>query len=331
MQINNAIVHKIEKVVQSPSVLELRPTTLVINNELNDLLDHLIDLYNNKTGRGYGKFDTDVVSYPFSGLLDDFNNQTTDFISFTHLAMNNLQSRIDGQGFATGGYILFIEYDHNARKIMLVVSLKDREGFVFDANLNLDNQHHIDLEHLHEMARVDVTKWKTPNSERYLSFAKKRQNSDKSFSKYFRDFIGCDEFEEEMQLTKNVVNAIKQYANFGPVSDERKAHITQITHDYMHELNKTNGTFKIQDLATRLDQDIPQRFSTFVSSCDIEISDGFKPNRSAFIGLKRKTVKQGTVSVSFNVSDFGNTVNYQEGDDFIRVSLSQDKINELIN
>ncbi|QAB14431.1 nucleoid-associated protein [Hydrogenovibrio thermophilus] len=331
MQINHAIVHKLQKELHQESNVLPRQTPLEVNENLEQLVGYIITLYNEKTGRGYGKFYSDNVSYPFSKLLSDFQSEEvdTDFIAFTFSAMDLLKSRIDGEGLATGGYILFIEYEHRQSKIVLVVSLKDKDGFIFDDNLDLDNQPHIDLEHLHEMARIDTTKWHLGNEGRYLSFAKKRQNADRSFSRYFREFIGCDEFEEENQLTQEVVSACKAYAKFGPLSEERKLEILEITHNYMEEIYKSNGVFKVHDLATRLDPETPDRFTSYMYAQEIELSDGFKPNKSAYRGLKRRTIRDGTIALSFNASDLGKSVTHTEGEEFIRVKLSPEKIKEL--
>jgi nucleoid-associated protein len=313
MKIKNAIVHLLEKEKNSATTLKLRSDELDCTSpELEKLMQQVIKLYNEKTGRGYGVFHADTNSYPLSNLLSNHLNQGVTFIYFTHNAMHNLKSRIDTKHFATGGYVLFIKYEHNSNEALAIISLKHKPGFTFNDDLELAGQQHIDLEHLHEMARIDITKW-TANEERYLSFAKRRQGNNE-FSEYFREFIGCDEFSDEKTMTKTLIEAVKKFSQRDGIDEAKGQLIRQVVHDYCDEKAKSNEAISILRLSTLLNEDDPEEFTRFVNESDITLSDGFRPDKSIYKHLQRIQLKSKSITLSFDADMLDDSVIYNKND-----------------
>ncbi len=313
MQIKNAIVHLLEKQQQSAATLTLREDELDCTSpELEKLMQQVIKLYNEKTGRGYGSFHADTTSYPLSNLLNNHLNQGITFIYFTHNAMHNLKSRIDTKHFATGGYVLFIKYEHNGSEALAIISLKHKPGFTFDDDLELTGQKHIDLDHLHEMARIDITKWKA-DQDRYLSFAKRRQGNNE-FSEYFRSFVGCDEFSDEKTMTKTLIEAVKKFSQRDGIDEAKSQLIRQVVHDYCDEKAKSNEAISLLRLSTLLNEDDPEEFTRFVNEADILLSDGFRPDKAIYKHLQRIQLKSKAITLSFDADMLDDSVIYNEND-----------------
>jgi nucleoid-associated protein YejK len=92
MELTRAVVHYLNKTrdveeKNIPSTLRLRQALLPINDKLTNLIRTLRQLYNNKSGHGYGVFHENQDAYPFSARLAGHGSVNWDFLDFTHRAM----------------------------------------------------------------------------------------------------------------------------------------------------------------------------------------------------------------------------------------------------
>lgn len=316
MQVKQAVVHFLDKGREAdegkiPSVLRLRQALLPVNDRLTSLVMTLRQLYNNKTGYGYGVFHHDVNLYPFSTELAGYGNSGWDFLQFSHRAMACLKKRIDDVMLATGGYLLFVSYhDEQDNRYLIVASLKNRPGFIFNDDLELTDQEHVDLDHLHEMARIDLTAWRAGGA-RYLSFAKRRSSGDE-FTRYFRDFIGCDEFTESRALTRNLLMAVHAYGNGAPFDEKRRQR--QAVFDYCEEKRSANERIDLCALSARLSEETPEAFVQFLNENNqLAVGDDFKPDKNVYRSLRRFKGEDKRLSIAFDADQLGGRVVY-DGD-----------------
>lgn len=313
MEVKQAAVHYLSKTRDPdgpaiPSVLTLRPTLLPVTEKLTNLVSTLRQLYNNKAGHGYGIFHENQDIYPFSRFLVDHGKHDWDFLGFTHRAMHLLKAKIDDVLFATGGYMMFVSYvDEQNNSFLIVASLKNRPGFVFNENLDLTDQEHVDLDHLHEMARINMTSWRVGGS-RYLSFAKRRSSGD-DFTKYFREFIGCDEFTESRELTKSLLVAVQAYtANAEP---EVRQRARQAVFDYCDEKRNAKETVSLRALSARLSDDVPEAFLQFLNeNVEYGVGDDFEPDRNVYRALRRFKGGDKRLNIAFDADQLGGRVVY---------------------
>ncbi|KAB0686524.1 nucleoid-associated protein [Burkholderia territorii] len=312
MELHRAVVHvlnkqRLEDGTSPPATITLRPAVLPAGDQLTSLVSRLRTLYNSKTGRGYGTFNPDQVAYPLSALMADYANPGWDFLGFTHGAMQVLKQRIDQAALATGGYIFFAHYVEGEDAFMLIASLKNRPGLVFNDQLELANQQHIDLDHLHEMARVNLTGW-SAGVDRYLSFAKRRSSTD-DFTRYFREFIGCNEFTQSKALTRGLLEALQLYVSQDDVTPEERQRRRQIVYDYCEEKRVAGERISLQALSGRLSDDAPQAFLDFVNQqADLAVADDFEPDPSVYRTLRRISGGDKGIRVSFDADLIGKRV-----------------------
>ncbi|MFM0192387.1 nucleoid-associated protein [Paraburkholderia strydomiana] len=314
MELHRAVVHVLDKQrladgTSPPATIRLRAADLPAGEQLNALVARLRTLYNSKTGRGYGIFSPDQVGYPLSSFMVGYAQAGWDFIAFTHNAMQLLKQRIDQAALATGGYIFFAHYTEGGEDFMLIASLKNRPGLVFNELLELANQQHIDLDQLHEMARVNLSGW-TSGAERYLSFAKRRSSND-DFTRYFREFIGCDEFTQSKALTRGLLEALALYNERPEVTAESRSRHRQIVFEYCEEKRATGERISIRALSGRLSDDAPEAFLDFVNQqADLAVADDFEPDASVYRTLRRISGGDKGIRVSFDADLINKRVIY---------------------
>lgn len=308
MIINSAIVHRLEKEKHGQPLLDLRDEALPIDENLTFLISSIRKLYSEKTGRGYGVFDADTVNYPFSTLLTDHCEGIKNFVDFTHMAMTTLESKIQSVQLATGGYVLFVSYNEGDRQYLIVASIKHRPGLAFDNDLNLTGSMHIDQERLHEMSRVDISEWKNGGT-RYLSFAKRKLGTD-DFSKYFRDFIGCDDFSSSTEMNTLVLNAVKAFGVERGLDQSSQRQLRAVVYNYFEEKSVAKEQVSLTMLSQRINETEPEAFLTFINERHEEfpISDGFDPVKSVYKRLKTFVMSDKSLKIQFDQDDFGTRI-----------------------
>lgn len=332
MEICNAIVHLIEKERHQAPSLKLREEPLPLDNKLADLITSLRKLYNEKTARGYGVFHEDITNYPFSAKVDSYYNDGLDFLSISHIAMSILAAKVANVQLATGGYILLANYKENSQDYMIVASIKQRPGLAFDNNLNLTGAEHIDLDHLHEMARINVTSWLN-GGDRYLSFAKHRGGDD-GFSAYFREFIGCAEFSSSTEMNRMTLRAIKDFGDSRDIDADARRNLNARVYSYFEESRTSGKTISLETLSRRIDEDQPEAFLSFINnnSDEYPIGDGFDPVRSIYKKLKTLVMNDGSVTIRFDQEDFGTRVLLDREDNSLLIrNIKEEFIEQLLD
>lgn len=320
MEFRQAIVHYIHKARDQeerniPSVLTLRPAVLPLNERVVKLSSTLVQLYNKGGTRAYGTFHEDEEAYPLSRLVRNYADAHWNFVDVTHTAMRLLKRSIDEAALATGGYMFFARYEHEQNQWMVIASLKNKPGFAFNGDLDLSDQEHLDLDRLHEMARINLTAW-TEGGERYLSFLKRRQGND-DFTNYFRNFVGCSEFTQSKVLTGNLLEALRAHWDAQNLSAEDKQRQREIAYRYLEDKRVANEGVDVAGLSRRLSDDTPDAFSEFVVQNDdrFPITLGFEPDRNIYKRLHRIAGSDGRVNISFDADLLGQRVLYDPAND----------------
>ncbi|MGV0129539.1 nucleoid-associated protein [Burkholderia gladioli] len=315
LNLHQAVVHYLNKSRDEDgkgagATLQLRDQPLAVSDQLAQLVTTLKKLYNGNTGRGYGSFSNDEVTYPLSKLLNGHGTREWSFLDFTRESMNILRQRIDQSPLATGGYIFFANYSEAAETYMLIASLKNQPGLVFDERLELANQQHIDLSKLHEMARINLSSWRR-KADKYVSFAKKRSSQD-DFTKYFREFIGCDEFTESKALTRSLLEALRDYNALDGVTPDERARRRQVVFDYCDEKRVAGERVSLRALSARLSDDEADAFLNFINQReDLAVADDFEPDRSVYKGLRRIRGSDKHLTINFDADQLDTRIIYE--------------------
>ncbi|OHX36949.1 hypothetical protein BJL95_19835 [Methylomonas sp. LWB] len=314
MIIQEAIVHRFDKDRHKPSVAKMRDEVLPNEDNLQNLVGGIRDVFNRTMTRGYGAFKSEDVAYPFSDLLDKYLKDQQGLGVYTLGLKTCYQKAIDGASLATGGYLFFARYQENGQDFMFVVSLKLKAGTgIDDTTLTINKTVNFDIDHLHEAARINLTAWKAGN-DRYVTFIKKRRSGEdsKSATDYFRDFLGVTELTESAEQTKLLLQVVRDYCEEKQFEVDKAREIRQRVHAYCVECTKEKKGISLDALSMRLDDQQPASFSEFVTSKDYPLGDGFEPNSRIYRGLRRHRIKDSKLTLDFEESILGSRVIYDD-------------------
>lgn len=309
MQIIEAIVHRIDKSRHQNSKLTLAPACLLIEPILTEAVEKARKTYGTTASRAFGTFEANARLFPFSGLLSDHLAGKLDMLQFSGQAMTMLVREMDKQALATGGYALFVNYEEHAKTYFMVVLLKLRGGVGIDQKtLTLSQNFSLDVDHLHEAARINVANWRAADGN-YISFVKKGR-SDADFTDYFRNFLGCAEFVESKEQTSLLIQAIRDYCVATNLDADEAKKVKEKAFNYFSEQARDGKGVSLAALSMRFDDQNPTAFKEYIEHSAIEIGDGFEPHKATFKRLMRIGGKDADITINFDIGLIGNRVRY---------------------
>jgi nucleoid-associated protein len=288
----------------------LRRDVLPKDGVLKSLVEKSRDAYNANPNRAVGIFQTNQIVYPFSNLLDSYLNEVENLIDFSHKAMGLLENHMNGEPFATGGYAIFIDYEDDAHKrFFMVVILKLKGGVgISEIELALSENWNLDVDHLHEAARINIENWHAGKGN-YISFAR-TTSTNRTFTQYFREFIGCTQFIESKAQTALLVKAIGTYCKDAGLDADAAKSLKAKAFEYFEEQKKEKKPINLSAISTRFDGENPKAFTDYLAKNEIEIGDGFDADKGSYKHLKRIGGKDTEMSISFDRALLGNAVRY---------------------
>lgn len=319
MQIKEAIVHRINKDRHQNGKLTLAPACLQVDQILTDAVEKARKTYGTTASRAFGTFEANVRLFPFSGLLSDHLVGKLDMLQFSSQAMTMLVREMDKQALATGGYALFVSYEEQAKIYFMVVLLKLRGGVGIDQKtLTLSQNFSLDVDNLHEAARINVANWHAADGN-YISFVKKGK-SDADFTDYFRSFLGCAEFVESKEQTGLLIQAIRDYCVAEKMDAEEAKKLKEKAFNYFSEQARDGKGVSLVALSMRFNDQKPKAFKEYIEQNAVEIGDGFEPHKTTFKRLMRIGGKDADININFDIGLIGNRVRYDKITKELRIS-----------
>ncbi|MCX4163577.1 MULTISPECIES: nucleoid-associated protein [Paraburkholderia] len=278
-EIRGLVVHKFEKVTHEKGQIVPRGNAIEITEAVQRLVDALHSLYGDKSGKGYGKFEDDEDTYPMQRRVRAyFTEKADDFYAFSLAAMNILKGKADEAPLTTGGYVLIAHIFNGARDFLLFAIVTDTVGSAITDTLDIEDRAHVDLNKFRLAGRIDLTGW-SEKEERYIGFLKGAKADD--VSGYFRHFLGCDSAVLPRQETRKLVGALQAFAaRHLPDDGERDAWLQKVV-DICEDLARKEESFIIERFSNEMWPQEPELVRSALADADLQLSDGFVPDKSA--------------------------------------------------
>lgn len=308
MEIQNVIIHQVIKNRNEKSNLNIREDELAITEPVERLVSDARQTYNKKTGKSYGGFSEDKNNYPFQNFISGYLEGQSSFLEFSKSSLSRLQYTIDRESFATGGYILFIHYIEANNPFIMVLMLKNKVGLAITENLEIKDTIHLDYEKLHFGSRINIKKWQE-QKEDYITFIKGIKIG-VEVSKYFTEFIGCQEITDTKSATKKLLAAISIYSSNKLLTPAQDKELKHKIFDYCVEKQKEGKPIDLANLSHYVDEENPDDFFQIANSEDIGLSNTFETNRNVLKRLTRYSYRSKRFSIDFSDDMLGSAIEY---------------------
>lgn len=304
MQVINAAVHFIKKKMHiEVENIDEAEEALAHSQHLVDLVNQILDTYNNRCAQQSGVFQKDTVAYPLAAqaekLLDGLS-----LLDLSRSMLGRIKQLLNQQLASTGGHLLFVHYERNGDSYLLIVKLQTSPGQIFRGLTAVEDAHHLSVDTLQVAARINLSSWKAVRGERYVTFVSKREQG--HTSNYFRDFIGCDvEADNRVESKKlaTVVNDfVKAKIEAGELTDEEG--VTRMRHvfDHSESVRKKRENISLSDVASLIWPEQSEHFTAFLNAHASPPVDQFPPDRTSLRLLS---------DYSFNSKEFKITMTHQ--------------------
>ena len=225
LQINHVIIHELIKEQHKPlEESNMRKKVLPSSDEfVIKLVEGALEIYGRKANAAqYGCFKTKKVG-AFPKLYDAYSkkkiNNANDFKRFSEKTIEEFEESLkEGSSSpASGGYILFVDYNQDDNQFFLIAMLKNKPGLQLSQDLLPKELELIDLNKLHQAAKISRTKYyqyKNANDEdkgqiTYLSFVSPSNN--RAAAGYFIDSLGCEKGNSSTISTRLVLQHVPKF------------------------------------------------------------------------------------------------------------------------
>lgn len=314
MEVKEAILHRLikEKGQTEIATVDPRSERLPVNDVLVKLTGDLIKIYN-RTSNGIGTFHSDEQLHRFPKLARDYVADRLDFVDFSVTTANLIVERMKSAVFASGGYLLLVRYSIGEHDQLIAAMLKLRPGTGVDEKTKeLIESVALDVEHVHEAARINIPRW-LADEQPYLSFVKKKAGKD-DVTRYFRTALGCTDYTDSKYHTKKAMEAIDSYMDAMGWDTDKKISVKSEVYRYLSLKNENKEHVNLKSLSSIVHDQEPEGFEEYVKENDYNISDNFEPHPSTYKRYKRLSGKIGTINLTLDVDDvIQGRIRYDEG------------------
>ncbi|AYG06915.1 nucleoid-associated protein [Pseudomonas fluorescens] len=241
--LRTAIIHSFKKLAHTDYVSEVVKKNVALDT-VNPALQFLVEGIHGLIGKEgnsvvYGQFADDGRQGPFPERFTafvDVQDDEAQFISLTHLAMDQLVEQASNQVLSTGGHILCAQYTSGAADFFLVASMKERGGIQLDENYVPKEIQEVDLSKVQQAARINLASFMAINAIKaanaveaaaavelgegenieadevdttYLCFISRGRDS--QASDYFISALGCAKGVASGRATKNAIDSVARF------------------------------------------------------------------------------------------------------------------------
>lgn len=289
------VVHKLLKERQGEADFVPRDGLVDVTPTVQRLIDQIHKLYAERQSKGYGKFEDDEDNYPMRRYARDyFVDRNTNFYDMSVAMMRTLKKSASNAPLSTGGFVLITHVSNGVNDFILVALVTDVLGTAITDGLEIVDSTHLDIANLRVAGRIDLTGWQG-GEERYISFLKGKGD----VAEYFKEFLGCNDVVIARVETQKLINCLKQFADTNKMDTVEKDKLLKGAHDWCIELFNSNTPMDLTALANRLWPAEPKALHDLFANEQLQLSDGFIPDKRSLRSLVRFSGKTPSWRIDF--------------------------------
>src|SRR6185437_14552414 len=211
MQINEFIIHRIDKEQHRDPTIYLRRTPLrVTDARVLKFTEIAVGVFKNneeKPSSVFADFNVDTTIYPFSDWCLRYFNGTTNFAALTRDCTKRLAHCMKQQHASTGGFVVFANIVVDGMNKLFVIMLHPQDGLSIDEKLQFKDVTHLELKHIDKAALITA-----PANGAFGNKPVAYAGFRKAMSQYFQEFIGPDAFRNPSKDSAELIDKLEDYA-----------------------------------------------------------------------------------------------------------------------
>lgn len=321
------VVHTLIKEAHGPSRIVLAPRPLPVTPATRRLVDQLVNLYSERLGKGFGRFEEDEDNFPMARFVrQHVFDETIDFHELSRLMLQHLQVRCDQEELASGGHVLITRVENGRQDHLYVAIVSEVTGTAVTSSLDVVDSVHLDLGNLRVAGRIDLQAWRN-GAERYISFLRGRAN----VANYFKQFLGCNDLVTALRETQKLVRGLEKFASDSALPAEQRDELYQRAHAYLDESGEAGAELSIDDLTHAVWPQAAAPLRETLTAEELELATGFVPDRRAIKPLLRFKASSPGWKIEFDRSSLraGTVIYDRQHDRLILTEIPESLKREL--
>jgi nucleoid-associated protein len=263
--------------------ISLGKSDLPVSDTVQRLVDQLHKLYGQRTSKSHGRFSKDEDNFPTQRHLREYiEADDKDFAAFTEALMKTLAVNAQTKAAATGGHVFFAHFQRDDRHYLLVAIVNDTLSAQLTHQHDVKDVTHLDIQGFRFAGRINITAW-AADEERYIGFLKGKGN----VAEYFQAFLGCDEAVQDKLDTRNLVDALKAFAEKQGLEAEKKTAFLSKAKEICDRAASKRVELSFDALTNELHPEDPDSLREHLANPDLMLNDNFIPNRAVLNTLVR--------------------------------------------
>lgn len=318
MEIKNVIFHHLDKKAEERGIETVKTEyadELLSSQDLivKGFCEEIIDSYRTHNPI-WGNIDG---KKSFHSLLDNQHSNNPDsFIKFSQNISDLIKLELSKATMGTGGFVLILNYVHSDTEWLMIIMLKNDEGYGLNELLTLEKRKYLNIKRLNESARININQWLANTNlpldqkNNCLSFMKGKRDED--VTEYFRDALGCIGYQSSNKNTKEVIKAITKYMEKNEYLPVTRDSIRISIHEYFNQQYSKDLEVDLETISRKVDSDFPSNFIGYLRENNITIDSSFKPSQKSFKNLQKLSFAVGDVRVSFSYDDINEKISLSD-------------------
>ncbi|MEN9456019.1 MAG: hypothetical protein RL210_1538 [Pseudomonadota bacterium] len=325
--IQNLIIHRLHKEPNGPARVALNEREVPVNAAAQRLIDQLCQLYSQRIGKGFGKFEDDEAAYPLPALLRQHVAGSLDFVAMSQQMMAQLQQRVEQEPLAAGGHVLIARVSNASMDFLFAAVVSEVIGTGVNEAMQVEDCIHLEMNALRVAGRIDLGAWQT-GGERYISFLRGRGD----VAQYFKLFLGCNDVVTPLKETQKLVQGLEQFAQSQHMEPEARDQLFERAHSYLDALGDDASPVDLATVAEQVWPDAPQNLQQVLQDENLALSGGFVPDRRAIKPLMRFKASSPEWKLEFDRASLrsGAVIYNKQNDTLVLFNIPEQLRKELL-
>jgi len=334
MKVHHFVIHHIQKDQFRAPTPQLRDSEADLTKPKNtdtqkpDLITKFVEsaatmFDKQRSGKVYA--DIGKEGNTFSEILDQYLKGKIEFIAFSKRLAQELVKSMKDVSLATGGYMAIAEYSASPKQL-LIVMIKQEVGYAVDPEtLELRESIHLDLGTINVGARIDLEAYKRGDIH-HLALVRGL----KDLAKYFRSFLGVENFKSAKDETLELANVMEGYFNSKP--DQYSAEtIGDVRRQVAGLIKQHNGgQTPLLTIAGIVNPGDPEDFHQYAN--DLGVSADVQSDPDVLKSWLRVVYKDARMHLDFDKKLFHESIEWDADNDELRITVSAfPKLAERLN
>ena len=307
MSLKNALLIKLQRSdFSGPVECRKRSSLNAADGPIFSLFEQAKQQMNRSSAKRFGFFDSASEHQQITGLINNWQAGSIDFLAFANKTAEYLQQQLDESETPFSASLVFAEESLLGQHYLYCLWLPMIEIIQAGDDLEPYRSEYIEPAKIQYGLRLHLDEWQSGDSPKYLTLLASRGNKD--LGEAFKRFANFSEGIDLGRQTEEFLQIVESFSDELPEEQARSVKAAVI--DYCIEQDKVGNPVVLDDISEQLDTESPHKFAEYVTSKQDIPQKEIHTDRQSLKRYMRYFGRDHSLSISFSAERFGQDINY---------------------